>query len=68
MTHRFAPFPGCAAPVSCEVAQEQSHQRGRRIVAGKVSTGLDDLAQLAVQARDGVGRVDYRAHPRWERK
>jgi len=61
LIHRFAPFPGCAAPVGCDVAQRQPHQLGRRIVAWKVPTGLDDLAQLAVQALDGVGWIDQRS-------
>ncbi len=68
MVHRLAPLLGCSAPVGRDVAQRQPDQLGGRIVAGEMPARLDDLAQLAMQALDGVGGVDHAAHRRRERE
>lgn len=57
LVHRLSPLLGRPSPVGRDVAQGQPQQLGRCIIAGEVATGLDDLAQLAVQALDGVGGV-----------
>ncbi len=41
---------------------------GRGLLVGEVSAGLDRLADLAVQALDGVGGVDGLAEPVGQRQ
>lgn len=66
MVHCLAPFPHAASMVGGDVAQGQPDQFGGRIIIGEVTSGLDDLAQLTVQAFNGVGGVDQLAYGRWE--
>ena len=68
LVHRRLPVVRRAAPVGGDVAQRQPDQLGGRIVAGEVAARLDDLAQLRVDALDGVGGVDHLAHRRRERE
>ena len=42
LVHRRFPIVGCSPPVLGDVAQGQPDQLGGRIVAGEVSSGLDD--------------------------
>ena len=53
---------GCSPPVLGDVAQGQPDQLGGRIVAGEVSSGLDDLAQPRIHAFNRIGRVDHASH------
>jgi hypothetical protein len=68
LVHRRLPVLRSVAPVGGDVAQRQPDQLGRRVVAGEVPAGLDDLAQARIDALDGVGRVDHLAHGRRERE
>ena len=68
LVHGLLPFLGCTPPVGRDVTQRQPQQLGGGIVAGEVPARLDDLAQPAVKALDGVGRVDHPPHRRAEGK
>lgn len=49
-------------PIFFDITQGQVEQFGRCLVGRKVAAVLDDLAQAHIQALDGIGRVDDRAH------
>jgi len=53
---------GRTAPLGGDIAQRQPDQLGRSIVGGKVTQGLDDLAQLHVDVLNGVGRLNNLAY------
>ena len=61
LVHCQLPFLGRAAPVGGDVAQGQPDEFAGRVVAGEVAARLDDLAQPAVHALDGIGGVDHAA-------
>src|SRR6516162_4703706 len=68
LVHGLAPFLGRSAPIRRDVAQRQPDELGCRVVAREVSASLDDLAQSAVHALDGIGCVDHSTHGGRERK
>jgi hypothetical protein len=44
-------------PVSCNVSQCQPDQLGSGLIAGEVAAGLDDLAQLRIDALNRAGAL-----------
>ena len=60
------PFPGRVFPLRRDVPQRQVNHFRRRLVAGKMPFVANRLADLAVQALDGVGGIQILAHLRRE--
>ncbi len=54
LVHGRLPIMRDTSPIRGDVAQRQPEQLDGRLVIREVATGLDDLAQLHVQALDGV--------------
>src|ERR1019366_1127267 len=59
LVHRLLPMMRGVAPPGGDITQCQPYQLARRVVGGKMTPGLDDLAQLGIHAFDRVGGVDH---------
>lgn len=66
LIHRYVPIVGWPQRLGQHVADGQPEQLGGCLVGGEVTTRLDDLAQLHVQALNGVGRVAHASDVGWE--
>jgi len=55
LTHCHFPIVGCATTFWVDIAQRQPNQLGGRLIAGEVTTRLDDFAQPGADTFDIVG-------------
>src|SRR2546429_8755009 len=67
LAHGSGPLDA-SPPPQAGILDGEIKQLQRRVIVGKTATGLDDLAQAAVQRLDCVGGVDHLADARSERE